>query len=191
MPAEIRPGSIIGFSGGAFHNALINIGTYGIPGWSLSHVGIMARGSRCELLLFESLFACGEPCEILGRQVSGTQAHTLESALKRSTGPVWHYPLYRELYDHESKRLSDFLIDTIGTPYDYMGAFRSAGVGLSWIESLLRRQDLTKIFCSEWVMAACAFTGLHPNGHVSRWNPNRLTRRLRRYGVLLKPERLQ
>jgi len=188
---NIQPGSIIGFSGSAAHNALINLGTYGIPGWSLSHVGIIACGPCRKPLLFESLFSCEEPCEILGRQVSGTQAHTLQSAIERSSGPVWHYPLYRELYDHEDKRLSDFLVDTIGTPYDYMGAFRSAGIGLSWIESLFRRQDMTKIFCSEWVMAAYAFIGLHANGNVSRWNPNRLTRRLRRYGVLLKPERLQ
>ena len=49
---------------------------------------------------------------------------------------------------------------TIHTPYDAMGAFRSAGVGLSWIESCFREQDLHMIFCSEWVAAAYADIGI-------------------------------
>ena len=53
----------------------------------------------------------------------------------------------------------------------------------SWIESLFREQDLHAIFCSEWVAAAYAVTGLYPTDNVSRWNPNRLIRCLRWQGV--------
>ena len=60
----------------------------------------------------------------------------------------------------EDERLTEFLMATIHTPYDAMGAIRSAGVGLSWIESLLHPDNLNSIFCSEWVAAAYANIGL-------------------------------
>ena len=43
---------------------------------------------------------------------------------------MWHYPLVRPLYEGEDKRLTEFLMGTLHTPYDAMGAFRSAGVGI-------------------------------------------------------------
>jgi hypothetical protein len=191
MADNVYAGSIIGFSGRAFHSAIINLATYGVPGWGISHVGIVAPGPDGLLLLYESLFQSRHPCVVTGRVGGGTQAHRLDCVLAQSEGAVWHYPYYRHLYQFERRRLSEFLLSTIGTPYDLTGAFRSGGVGLSWIESLLRDQDLSEIFCSEWVAAAYAAVGLHPTDHVSRWNPNRLVRRLRREGLLLKPRRLK
>lgn len=189
---RIKPADVIGFSGRSWTGAVINLGTYGIPLWGLSHIGIMGHAPDGRLLLFESTsLDTVIPCEITGKPIEGTQAHTLESTLARYVGTLWHYPLYRPLYEWEDQRLTDFLVGTIGVPYDMMGAFRSAGIGLSFIESLFRPQDLTSIFCSEYVMAAFSHLGIHPTDHVSRWSPNRLARRLRRAGILCKPRRLR
>jgi len=189
---EIKAGDIIGFSGRSWISAAVNIATYGIPLWGISHVGIMAHAADGRLLIFESTSLDGNiPCEITGKPICGTQAHSLDFILGHYDGKAYHYPLYRALYPSENERLTAFLIGTIGVPYDMTGAFRSAGVGLSWIESLFRRQDLTSIFCSEWVAAAYAVTGLHPTDNVSRWNPNRLCRHLRGRNILCKPRRLK
>ena len=141
----------------------INIATYGIPLWGISHVGIMAHASDGRLLIFESTSLDNLPCEISHENFTGTQAHLLNDILRVYNGRAWHYPLYRPLYDYEDKRLTEFLMATIHTPYDAMGAFRSAGVGLSWVESLFHPENLHSIFCSEWVAAAYANIGLVPS----------------------------
>jgi len=188
---EIKAGDIIGFSGRSWLSAAINIATYGIPLWGISHVGIMANVADGRLLIFESTSLEDLPCEISHENFTGTQAHKLEDILRAYKGKAYLYPLYRPLYPNEDERLTEFLMETIHVPYDAMGAFRSAGVGLSWIESLFREQSLTSIFCSEWCAAAYAVVGLHATDHVSRWSPNRLCRHLRRHGILCKPKRLK
>lgn len=188
----VKAGDIIGFSGRNWTSYGINLATYGVPRIGLSHVGIMARAPDGRLLLFESTSLEGDrPCEIRGEPIHGTQAHCLDSILETYTGSAWHYPLYRPLYPWEDARLTEFLTKTLGTPYDRMGAFRAGGLGLSWIESLFREQDLTTIFCSEWCAAAYAYIGLHPDDNVSRWSPNKFTRHLRWDGILCKPRRLK
>ncbi len=188
---DVRPGDIIGFSGECLISDLVNIATYGIPRWGISHVGIMGEAADGRLLLFESTTLDGLPCEIMGKPILGTQAHGLDSVLAAYRGKVWRYPLSRSLYDDERRRLTDFLMGTIGMPYDEMGAFRSGGLGLSWIESLFREQDLTKIFCSEWCCAAHAAIGVFRTDNASRWNPNRFVRSERKQGILLKPWRMK
>jgi len=189
---NVKAGDIIGFSGRGWQSIAINLGTYGLPFWSLSHVGIMGRSHEGDLLLFESTTLEDDwPCAITGRPINGTQAHTLAFVLSRYAGRAWHYPLHRPLYDAENGRLTRFLLSTIGLPYDGMGALRATGVGISWIESLFQPQDLSEIFCSEWVAAAYSHLGLCPDDNVSRWNPNRLCRRLRRRGIVLKPRRIK
>jgi len=190
-PVDLKAGDVIGFSGNSWISGLINIGTYGIPGWGISHVGIMAHADDGRLLLFESTTLENMPCEISGECFNGTQAHDLDKVLKVYDGKVWHYPLYRPLYESEAKRLTKFLMATIHTPYDAMGAFRSAGVGLSWVESCFREQDLHMIFCSEWVAAAYADIGILPTVDAARWNPNHLCRTLRRKELVFKPRRMR
>jgi len=187
----IQPGDIIGFSGESLISDFINIVTYGVPRWGISHVGIMGEAKDGRLLLFESTTLDGLPCEIAGSPFNGTQAHSLDAVIKAYQGKVWHYPLCRTLYENERQRLTQFLMETIHTPYDEMGAFRSGGVGLSWIESLFREEDLTKIFCSEWCCAAHTEIGIFRTDNVSRWNPNRFVRTERRQGILRKPRRLK
>lgn len=186
----IRAGDLIGFSGHSFSSAVINVATYGIPFWSLSHLGIMGE-YHGQLLLFESEFYSTGPCVIQGKPFPGTQARELDTKLRDYRGKAWHYPLYRPLYGFEKKRLSEFLVANIGVPYDRIGAFRAAGVGLSWIESHLRQADVSSLFCSEYCSAAHAHIGIFQTNHVSRWSPNLLARTERRHGILMKPRRLK
>jgi len=187
----VCPGDLIGFSGESFISDFINVVTYGIPRWGISHVGIMGEAPDGRLLLFESTTLDGLPCEITKGHFNGTQAHSLDAVVKAYQGKVWHYPLCRTLYENERQRLTQFLMETIHTPYDEMGAFRSAGIGLSRVESLFREEDLTTIFCSEWCCAAHTEIGIFRTDNVSRWNPNRFVRTERRQGILLKPRRLK
>jgi hypothetical protein len=194
---QLAPGDIVGYSGDHWLSWIINIATYGVPWWGLSHIGIVGEytfpgKTDPELLLFESTESTSDlPCAINGKPFRGSQAFHIGPRLQEYRGKVWHYPLYRPLYDFERVRLNKFLLDTLHTPYDEMGAFRSAGVGLSWIEGLLREQDLTSIFCSEMVMAAYSVVGLCATDNVSRWSPNRLVRHLRHHEILRKRRRLK
>ena len=186
----MKPGDIIGFSGDGPLSAFINLVTYGVPFHSLSHIGILAEFEG-NLLLFESTTLTDLPCEIKKREVKGAQAHKLLDRLYAYPGKAWHYPLYRPLYDHESKRLTAFLKDGLGTPYDQIGAFRSGGLGFSFVESLLREQDLAALFCSEWVMAAYEQTGIYPGTQASKYSPNHAARTLRANGILFEPGRIK
>jgi len=186
----LKAGDIIGFSATSFISDLINVATLGIPRFGISHVGIIGEASG-RLYLFESTTLDSLPCELTGKPFSGTQAHTLARVVEHYKGKVYHFPLYRDLYDIEAARLTKFLLDTLHTPYDELGAMRSGGVGLSWVESLFRSEDLTSIFCSEYVAKAYSTTGLLPTDDSSRWNPNRLIYRLRRREILCHPDRLK
>lgn len=117
---EVKAGDLIAFSGDSFISDLVNIATYGFPRWGISHVGIMGEATDGRLLLFESTTLEGLPDEITGENFAGTQAHHLDPDVAAYRGKVWHYPLYRELYESERKRLADFLMKTIHVPYDQM-----------------------------------------------------------------------
>lgn len=187
---EPKPGDIIGFCGDGWLSAGINLATYGVPYWSISHLGIIGEHNG-RTLLFESCYHQDAPCEIQDKLFSGTQAHTLDFRLNNYPGKIWHYPLYRSLYDDEKERLNGFLLDTIGLPYDQIGAFRAGEYGLSWIEAWLRETDLSSIFCSEWCAAAHTHIGIFRTDNVSRWNPNRFVRVERRQEILTRPRRLK
>lgn len=186
----MQPGDIIGFSGTSAVSDVINLGTWGIPRWSISHVGILAEFDGRQLLV-ESTTLDPLPCEILHKKFDGVQAHVLADVLAKYEGRVWQYGLYRPLYDFERNRLSVFLGGLIGTPYDASAAFRSADVGLSWFESLLRDQDLHSIFCSELVVAALSDIGIMPSVSPQRWSPNKLCRFLRHHEIVCRPLRLK
>lgn len=189
-PEQLQPGDIIGFSGHGLVSNFINCVTYGIPHWGISHVGIMGEHDG-RILLFESTTLNDDPCEITGKCIKGSQAHSLDTRLRGYRGQIWHYPLYRTLYDFEAERLNDFLIDTIGRPYDDINVYRAGGIGLSWIESKLYEPNLSSLFCSEWCAAAHTTIGILPTDNVARWNPNRLVRWERHHGLLKKPRRIK
>ncbi len=182
----IRAGGVVGFSGQAWQSDVINLATYGIPRWGISHVGIIAK-YKGELLLFESTTFDSLPCVIQGKCFSGVQAHRLMDVLEVYAGRVWAYPLTRPLYPFEDTRLSEFLRGKIATPYDTEGALESAG----WLSRALHGEDLHELFCSELVAAALNEIGLLPTGNASGWTPNRLVRRLVREEVVRLPRRLK
>lgn len=190
--ASVKTGDILGYSGQGWISAIINLGTYGLPHQGLSHVGIAGWTTRDgRQLVFESTSLSDTPCEITGKRVKGVQAHAIERSLGDYNGKVWCYPLYRKLYKHERDRLRKYLTQMAGVPYDVAGAIRSGGVGLSALEALLRGQDLSTVFCSEFVAAALAHVGLFQTINASQWNPNRLVRTLQRLGVIGPARRLK
>ena len=190
MAPELKPGDVIGFSGRGYQSVAINILTYGIPHWSISHVGILGQ-HKGKLLLFESTTLTDIPCVIQGKSVQGTQACHLEDRLKSYAGRAWHYPLYRKLFAFECKRLNDFLVDHIGVPYDREGAIRAGGSLWSWVKSFFYPENLDFIFCSEFCAAAHRDIGLLRTDNASSWNPNSFVRHERGVRILAKPWRLK
>ncbi len=190
----IKSGDIVGFSGNHPLSLLINVLSYGVPFWGISHMGIVARDSLSpggRRLLWESTTLGEEKCEIRDEVFAGTQAHGLFDTIANYDGKVYHYPLHRRLYAHEKERLTAFLTGTVGTPYDQIGAIRSGGFGYSIMESLFRKQNLASIFCSEWCAAALSTVGVFQTANASRWNPNRLIRKLRWSGILRPARRIK
>jgi hypothetical protein len=187
----IKPGDLVAFSGQSLVSDLINLGTYGVPRWSASHVGVIADAADGRQLLFESTTLDALPCEISGKRFNGVQAHGLDKVVETYQGKVWLYPLYRPLFDFEEQRLSRFLVGLVGTPYDELKAFRAAGTGFSWFESMLHEEALNHIFCSELVAAAYSDDGIMPTDDAARWNPNHLIRHLRQHQLLLRAKRLK
>jgi hypothetical protein len=186
----MHSGDLLGFSGHAWSSAFINLATYGCPFWSLSHVAIVGAHEG-KLLAFESDECPIHPCAIRKIHTRGVQAHVIDQKIETYPGKVWHYPISRRLYPFEIHRLNQFLHRHIGTGYDDIGAVRAGGLGFSWIESWLREENLSSLFCSEYCAAAHREVGLFPTDNVGRWSPNRLVRKERRMGLLLKPRRLK
>ena len=186
---EYKVGDIVGFSGFGRHSILVNLVTYGLPFWNISHVGIIGEYDG-EKLLFESTTLSNIPCAVQKKPFRGVQAVKLEDRLTYYNGRAWYYPLYRQLYNAEANRLNKFLISKIGIPYDQVGGMRSAGVGLSWLESKLHVEDLSSLFCSELIAASHRRIGLLRTDNASRWSPNKLVRYERRERTLLRPRRI-
>lgn len=182
---DLKPGDLIGFSGYNLESYLINLATYGLPAYGLSHLGIVSEW-RNELLIFESTTGSATPCVIQQAYVQGTQAQRLASHVLHYRGAIWHYPLVKPLRWSEGKRLTQFLLKTIGRPYDTEGARRSGGKLLSY---LLRRESLEALFCSEWVAAAHRHIERFDTKVASQWSPNALIREERRRGILDDPIR--
>jgi hypothetical protein len=158
----LKSGDVIGFAGWGVLSDVINLLTFGLPRYSVSHVGIV-----CDDKLYEST------------SKRGVTATNLQKRLKSYGGRVYHYELPRPLYEHESERLRSFLDEQLGKDYDTKGAFKSGGLVIAVISRFLRRQDLTTLFCSELVAGALQNVGILAIKH-SGYNPNRLTRMLYR-----------
>ncbi len=184
----MKVGDLIGFSGANVVSDIINVGTWGIPRYSLSHVGIVGEHDR-ELVLFESTTLDTSPCIIQGKPFKGTQAQNIADRIASYNGKVWHYPLSRYLYSHEANRLNGFLHTHIGIPYDEIGAFRACD-HFAWWEQFLHPENLSSIFCSEWCAAAHNEIGIFPTADASRWSPNHLVREERWFGVIHRPSSL-
>jgi hypothetical protein len=188
--STLSPGDVIGFAGRSLTSYLINLGTFGFPFFSLSHVGIIGNVGK-RILLFESTTLCDLPCEVTGKKSSGAMAVDPETRFQTYRGRIYHYPLYRRLYPFERERLNNFLASHLGRPYDRSGAVRSGGLIFGAIEGTLREENLEQLFCSEYVAAALARVGIFYTDNASKWNPSKMVRTLRWRGVLKKPRRIK
>lgn len=186
----MQTGDLIAFAGRRWTSKVINLGTFGIPGWSPSHVGIIGE-YRGEHLLFESTTLSTLPCLIQGKPFKGVQACTLEDRVATYNGRIWRYPLARKLFDDERERLNAFLVHHVGVPYDRRGAIRSGGRLWANLWSAFENECLSQIFCSELLAAAYRDIGVLHSTNASRWNPRRLIIRLRRERMLLSATRLK
>lgn len=187
---RIHDGSVIGFSGKGFVSDGINLATFALPRWGLSHIGIVAS-YRDKKYLFESTTLNGDkPCAILDEPISGVQAHPLEDILHRP-GKVWHYPLVRSLHPDESRKLTLLLLSHLGTPYDYKGAARSGGNLIRIFEGIIRRQDLSRFFCSELVALVLTQLDIASIMNASAQSPNSLVRRTERREITSPRKRVK
>jgi hypothetical protein len=175
------PGDILGFSGRHWASYGINLCTYGVPGWGLSHVGIVSYvdGPTAGLRCLDSDY---------GEGVSHTEIST---KVNEYEGRVWHYQLTRPLYLYEVGRLTRHASSFLGRPYDSGGALKSGGKIVALVNAILGRESVASLFCSEYVAECLNEIGIFPTGNVSRWSPNHLMRRLRAAGIIHKPRRLK
>ncbi len=178
----IKPGDVIGFSGNSWTSAGVNLCSFSVPYWGLSHVGIcgcddssMAKGLR----LFDSASGAGVRSQTIARGVEGYD------------GKAWLYGLSRPLYIHECDRLTWHIEEMLGREYDTAGALRAGGKIWAAIQGRFRGEDLATFFCSEFVAEQLSHIGVFNTANASRWNPNHLMRTLRRLGIVQKPVRLK
>lgn len=182
---KIQAGDIIAFSGSDWVSDAINLVTWGLPRRGIHHVGIVSLVHN-EPVLYEAMSSADYrgPCCRTGRKVAGFQAHPLREILETVKGQrIYHLPLRRPLYPHEEMRLQEYLDSLLGTPYDRLGAFRAGGIFLRSVASLIHRECLSSLFCSEVAAAALSWIGVFQTRTASRWSPNALCRRLRYEGV--------
>lgn len=168
------PGGILAFSGSYLGSWMINLMTYGIPGWSISHVGIVGSDGKT---LYEATAEKGVHCRPI---------YPLNY-----NGRIWYYPLHRVLDVHQWSELHAYLTAQLGLPYDAIGASRAGLKGYSWMMAHLRAETDTKMFCSEYVARALSRIGIFETDNTSRWSPNALIRELNRRGLLRAPIRIQ
>jgi hypothetical protein len=195
---KIKDGDIVGFSGSHWLSDFINLSTYGLPRYGLSHVGIVARKSkRSKWLVFEANEDVPWPCAVTKKKHDGVQAHSLDLLLERYPGKMWLYsrkndwPRFIAAIDLCGSCLYDALCNELGTPYDWVGAKRAGGFIHSAIRAMFHKQDTTSLFCSELVAHVLNEFGIFDTDNVSKWSPNSLMRRLVRYGIYEKAVRLK
>lgn len=176
---RVKAGDIIGFSGRNLASDGINIATFGIPRWGISHVGIIKPSQY------------GGPHLLESTSERGVQSVSFREAVAAYDGKVWVYTLVRSLYPHELSRMASCLVGLENREYDFRGAFRSGGRIWSWMQAAFRGEDLTSLFCSELVAEVLSDIGIFPTSNASRWNPNHFVRKLRRLGIVNPPRKLK
>lgn len=190
---SFQPGDVLGFSAGNCADALINLGTCGWPGWSISHVAVViAHPSDGGPVLWEAASNRPDPCILQHRLVKGVQVHRIGRRLvefRVRGGRVWHYPLARPLSERESYLLTKEAEYWLGTPYDWWGAFCARTIGCGWLRHLLpNREDTGNLFCSEGIAVLLRKVGRFCTENASKWNPNWFCRWGTIIGAFEKPE---
>ena len=175
-----EPGDVIGFSGRSLASDAVNLLSFGIPRWSLSHVGIYSyQKDQPGLRMFDS--ASGH----------GVRHQAPWAGIRNYSGRAWLYKLQRPLYPNESLRLARSTQESLGKAYDTAGALQAGGKLWAAIQGVIRGENLATFFCSEFVAEQMSYIGLFNTTNASRWNPNHLMRTLRRLGIVQSPVRIK
>lgn len=186
----MKSGDLIGFSSHDLSGFMINLGSFGIPFYGLSHIGILAHQNH-KLRLYESTTLCELPCLVQKKIVSGAQVHNIDTRVAKYNGKVYHIPLTKPLNQLERLKLTGFLLKSVGRPYDMLGAGLSGGHILRKISRFLRDQDLNNLFCSEWCAAAHNYLNRFHTGNASTWNPNAFYRESRKRNTVKEKIRIK
>ena len=187
---SLKQGDLIAFSGWNLSGLVINLGTFGIPFYGFSHIGIVAAWNG-NLRLFESTTLCKQPCLIQNSQVSGAQCHDIDTRISGYRGIIWKISLRIPLRIWQKGALAAYLHRDVGRSYDMLGAERSGGFLWQAFNRFLRPEDLNNLFCSEWVAASLRSIDVFRTANASAFNPNYLYRELRRRNIVLRCERLR
>lgn len=192
LTARIRPGDLVGCSSTNLSGVVINLSTFGLPFYGLSHTAIATElVDSHKLVLFESTSLCNDPDVISGTKIVGVQAHDITERIFRYDGKVWHYPLIRQLDQDQISTLAKACMSCHGWSYDMLGAFRSRDILFGWLERLLTDENKHSLFCSEAVASWWKQIGLWNPPDLQIWNPNRLARIAYQIGLVAKPVRLK
>jgi hypothetical protein len=184
---QFEPGDLLLFAGNGLGSRAIALTT--CSAWELlrgrwfSHVGICAL-YQGQMLLFESTTWCDLPCAIGQRSVQGPQAHPPAQRVEAYRGAVWRLRLdpRRRLNVRESHRLTDFLVEKLGEPYDYAAAALAGTLRLRLLRVF--QEDLTRLFCSQYAMAALKDIGrVDQNLNAGAYSPARMARDLQYWGT--------
>lgn len=172
---------------------IINLMTWSLPGVGIHHLGITSEHNG-ELLAYESTASERPPCYLSGVKGPGVGARPLDEILEffaNKDTKILYYGLRAPLYQDEVARLDEWLVQKIGLPYDMDGTLHAGGGLLYYtLSKMIRGEDLSAFFCSELCAAALSHVGRFQTPDISKWNPNKLVRRLVRTGVCERPVRL-
>ena len=154
-----------------------------------SHVGVICERHGSPLWI-ESTTLCRHPCAVMGRPISGVQAHLPEMRIDDYVQAGGRVDVYRlspvdRLSQPESELLTRILVrHFIGqqATYDLGGALLS-GTRLFKRTRLLPAADLNELFCSELVAAVLMRLGRLNRSNPTRYNPACLLRQLVREGT--------
>jgi len=194
MNHDFQPLDLAACYGADWTGRLISYGTASLLSPRRLRVGPSHIALICEQhgtpVWVESTTLCPHPCVILGRPVSGVQAHLPEMRINDYVQAGGRVDLYRlspidRLSQPESELLTRILIrHFIGRQVTYdLGSALLSGTRLFKRTRLLPRADLNELFCSELVAAVLMRLGRLNRANPTRYNPACLLRQLVREGT--------
>jgi hypothetical protein len=156
---DIYPGDVIAFGGVGFISSSIKV----VTDSPVSHVGII---SSCSILQDVSLIQIAESTSI-GKGFAGVKINRMSDHIRDYDGDIWWLPLSQEVrLSINVIDLIGFLISQVGVPYDVPQAIGSA---LDFIPD--NREDLDRLFCSEYITAALEHVGVLKDINASEQTP--------------------
>jgi len=194
MNDDFQPLDLAACYGADWTGRLISFGTASVLAPRRLRIGPSHIALICEQhgspVWIESTTLCAHPCVILGRHISGVQAHLPEMRIQDYAQSGGRVDLYRlspidRLSQPESELLTRILIrHFIGRQVTYdMGGALLSGTRLFKRTRLLPSADLNELFCSELVAAVLMRLGRLNRANPTRYNPACLLRQLVREGT--------